>query len=87
MQGCCIYHHAMVLYFSPVVVLYFPEQISESSLLDRSGVSLESKPFIGVALFKSPRLTGPWKGGSLLSLPICLQCTTMIRLQGMKCVS
>ena len=36
------------------VLLYFPEQISESSLLDRSGVSLESKPFIGVALFKCP---------------------------------
>ena len=43
-----------VLQLFPWVVLYVSKQISESSLLDRSGVSLESKPFIRVALFKCP---------------------------------
>ena len=43
-----------VLHLFPWVVLYVSKQISESSLLDRSGVSLESKPFIRVALFKCP---------------------------------
>ena len=71
--------------FPPLVfVLYFPKQISKSSLLDRSGVSLESKPFIGVALFKCPAdgtlegwpvplylctTAAPWKGACPLSPP------------------
>ena len=54
-----------------VVVLYFPKQISKSSLLDRSGVSLESKPFIGVALFKCPA------DGTLEGWPVPLYLCTL----------
>ena len=66
-----VYSTPAVLCFPPVVVLYFGEQISESSLLDRSGVSLESKPFIGVALFKCPA------DGTLEGWPVPLYLCTL----------